>query len=984
SHSSTDYNELRFKEANYTTNWKSYNQVTYGDNVYISLTATDMNELSIDTCGVILMAVMNTGDTNFNDSQNTMINLTLTETGKHTGVYRGSITLSDATSLLENKMKLITASKILLVFGDTPTYQITPAEYNYLLTKTADTLYTAVYLPPTAFSSITLKEANYTQIKLSPIKLGDFMYIEIIADKNTSSNLLADTIKISVQSTTEKAVDSQDTIWELVETDKHSGIYRTAIYVIDINEAGIQLGGRVEATKGDWIEIKVLHPNTLQPITNPPVELKREVAYEITPDRLKEIKVFRDSGYSNLISNNKLSYEAPFNYLYIQAEAYDLQATSETYPYANDMLRDTVNVVISSIDANDSIVITLIETSENSNIYRNWVAAPVIKSIVINKFEGRSELEANRPDTIIIYGLVDNIVNSAPVTLYVENYQSPADQYVSSLKFYTGSDFSTELNADLISGDFLYVKLTALENASAAVLQDTKLITIHRNLNPLTGISQDSINVLLTEISVGSEDYRVVSPTPMPRIYNFTDKGNNYLLGLPGDVISLTLYNDTVIRAAASVGIPQSPYIITTVNAYKDNSYSAIINNYGEVEYDNIIYLEAIGDFGNSVIRDTTAIKITNISKSDSDFIIITLTESSKNSGKYYGNFKITKFTNFVKSELGCNEGDILKIEIFDVNCDTTAISPYPRYLQIAMPKPPNTLYSLKFMTQNYADELIGNITSGFTLYVEARGADASELTIDTILCRAYSTEDTSGIYFNLTETEKNSGIYRSSFSIANYTDAVNKILKANNNGTIIYIEAVSSNGNDTKVDTVAIQSATPPNNIIYATFKADNYQAELNEEILPNATLYLEIVANDLNSHTADTLLAYLVNSNISSNNPACSIPVILYETNKNSGIFRNTAFLGSITNRTTRTLQATYGNIIILISADKSDSITVTTFRSPNVITSMRLMNSNYTNTLTTLDTNFLYVEIYAEDANSLTADTVLCYAFSTYLAE
>nr|HPG31713.1 hypothetical protein [bacterium] len=555
--------------------------------------------------------------------------------------------------------------------------------------------------------------------------------------------------------------------------------------------------GSIEAAKRDWIEAKVLDPYTKLPTASPPgTEIKREVAYEITPDRLKSIKLFRDAAYSNAISNSKISFEAAYSFLYIEAEAYDLQAISDTNPYANDMLRDTANICLKSESTNDSITVTLIETAANSNIFRNWITIPVIKQIVVNKYEGRAELEATRPDTIQVYGIVSG--DSSLVKLYVENYKQPEDQYVLSLRFYTNSSADVELSSDLVSGDNLYIKLLAAENASAAILIDTKYITIHRNLNPVTGISSDSITVMLTETAVGSEIYKVGGLTAQPKIYYFTDNGNNYILGSPGDIISLTLYNDTLVRASATVGTPKSPDFLYALNAYKSSGQSSPLQNFGDIENNSTIYLEAIGDYGNSAIADTTSVKIENITKFPSEYIILTLTESGINTGKYYGNFRLEEFTNMTRGEIGVAPGDSIRIVLNDLNCDTTLMNPYPRYIKVAAIKQPANLNSLRFMKPDYSAELTGSVPLEYTLYIEARGADGSELTIDTMSCKASSNEDTQGISVELIETEKNSGQYRGYFKLMNFSDDVRKFLKATVSGCSVVITAVNASGEDT------------------------------------------------------------------------------------------------------------------------------------------------------------------------------------------
>jgi len=158
-------------------------------------------------------------------------------------------------------------------------------------------------------------------------------------------------------------------------------------------------------------------------------------------------------------------------------------------------------------------------------------------------------------------------------------------------------------------------------------------------------------------------------------------------------------------------------------------------------------------------------------------------------------------------------------------------------------------------------------------------------------------------------------------------------------------------------------------------------FSAPLSEEILPGSLLYIEVLAEDLNPVTADTISVSLINNNIPVSNSGSSIPVILVETDNNSGKFQGTAQLGSATNKTAAVLKAVYGDSITAHALTKDDTVYVTTPAAPVYLDNLRFMSSGFSSELTGDITSSitLYVEANGTDGNELTADTLEVYCSS-----
>ncbi|HON57714.1 MAG TPA: hypothetical protein PLJ38_11915, partial [bacterium] len=222
-------------------------------------------------------------------------------------------------------------------------------------------------------------------------------------------------------------------------------------------------------------------------------------------------------------------------------------------------------------------------------------------------------------------------------------------------------------------------------------------VKLFRNYN--NGTAQDSITIILTETAVGSEIYRVLGSEPIPKIYYFSDDNSNFLNAFANDTI--TVMSTTTPDSSydvTKIGSPQSPTFFFNLNVFNNNNFSGAIADSGLVTPTAELYLEARGDFGNNVVRDTSPFKIKNL-RTD-EFIIITLRETAGNSGRYQGTFRLRPATNDTLDELGVNLGDYLEITCMD--SVQISMPNYPKIIKVVESQLPLRLNNIYFKDKDF------------------------------------------------------------------------------------------------------------------------------------------------------------------------------------------------------------------------------------------------------------------------------------------
>lgn len=961
------YNQLIFTDDGYTKKWPIYVQVNFGDRIYVRFTGTDGNPLTIDTVAVNLFTI-----TTGADSLSYLYRLELNETLRNSGIYTGSVLLDVISAVTQGRMK--TRQGAYIVMNTADTY---PGHTDLRVVENAqDTLQTATSKAPNVFLNVSLKtKDDFTQVKYSPILWENFLYIEAEADKNSSSNLVSDTIAFLIVSRnratgtyTDPSVDrygvgSGNKIFYLVETAIHSGIYRNSeIEVKNINDIGVQrYSNRLEVASGDWVTITLLNPDG--DANN--MTFMREVAYTITPTRLKRINIFRDNSYS-LASKvaSYMSFEEAYRNFYFEVESFDIDGTiTDTEPYSNDMLQDTVMLQLTTYHNGvqfDSMTVTLLETDRNSNIFRNWYDVPYL---VNEQAIQQNQLEGNRDDTILVRSTVSDISYQAPMELLIQQFKSPTRDQIRSVRFYTDANYTQELaGTNLLMEDYVYIQVVAQPNASASILIDTtKVNLIRQDFNDTPpGDYNDSITIELTEVDVGSEIYRVKNPEPMPRIYYFRDEQSNYLTASALDTITVipwgtpvptdthTMFADTVPHDATKIGYPKSPTSIFVLNIFTDAGYSVAVPDTGVVAIDAEIFLEVRGDFGNNVIFDTTSLIITNTTKNEQ--IVVVLKETGPRDGRYRGGFRLKSATNDTLDELGVDLADRIVIRVYgdgngaepaSVTISIPSIS-YPKIIYVTQNSEPSVINNVKFKDGSFDKTILqlgGRVRKGSDLYIEVNGEDANPALSDYVYAWVFSVpSNVTPMYYidpvnvnnygisnargylklKLSEIEKHTGKYQGVCSIRDYNDTNQKFIDAQQSDSIIVIIRDIFDTLQLKADTIMVATNQQLTYITFLNFRTSDYQGDWGIYATFDDLLYIMLFGDIGSPVIADEVEVIVYKIKARDTTASDSIILKLKETGEQTGEYRGTIRLAQSPTDVTR-----YDAVPPIMSIDNGDTL-------------------------------------------------------------
>ncbi|HPG32127.1 MAG TPA: hypothetical protein PLQ81_15175, partial [bacterium] len=375
------------------------------------------------------------------------------------GVYTGQVLVTHTKNVLQNWLKNNQNDYIYLEPYDTSYWGAAGAgkKYNEII---ADSVQTATMRTPDYIFNLSLKkDADFSENKFSPIKWGDesagsYIYIQAQADKLTSSNLLADTVKVRVRA----ANDANNLDLILWETEIHSGIFRGQMEVRDLRNVTFKRVDALDVYPGDTVEIIAIEPN--QDPQHNPISYKTRAAIEAPPTKLKQIRVYRNPNFSGG-NISEVSFEEDYKYFYIEAEAWDYEGlvANDTIPYINDELRDTFTMILDNrsdpFQPPYQVRVEMTETSNNSNIYRTQLNIPYLSSTTSPDL---SLLFGRRGDSITIYP--DISVDKVPQyyqnamlptldsdygtkTITVAQYKRPQ---VKSITLFTGDNYSQPLS----------------------------------------------------------------------------------------------------------------------------------------------------------------------------------------------------------------------------------------------------------------------------------------------------------------------------------------------------------------------------------------------------------------------------------------------------------------------------------------------------------------------------------------------------------
>lgn len=275
-----------------------------------------------------------------------------------------------------------------------------------------------------------------------------------------------------------------------------------------------------------------------------------------------------------------------------------------------------------------------------------------------------------------------------------------------------------------------------------------------------------------------------------------------------------------------------------------------------------------------------------------------------------------------------------------------------------------------------YTPDAIGFFDSGYaipmtsarvgdTIYIQMNGDDINNTVTGSVSVKLTSTSDPAGITITLTETGPATGILRGTATLATATNGPAAQILANTGGTI----TVASITKVEKSATLTV-AASEPSVITELDIKTDGtYSVSLEDTVDIGSTLYIQVLATDANPLSSD-----ITTVRITSTTDQSGINVNLYETGRNTGIFRGAA-----------TVANNSDDLLDYIAAMNADTITVrsntdTAFfdtcqvknQPPTAIYSISLYQSNYTTQLTTAAGGATaYIELVGQDGNSYSQD-------------
>ncbi|HOL48414.1 MAG TPA: hypothetical protein PK189_09555, partial [bacterium] len=646
----------------------------------------------------------------------------------------------------------------------------------------------------------------------------------------------------------------------------------------------------------------------------------------------KKLYLYRDSSYSQYVSDLFVSYEERYKNLYFFAEAWDLDGLStDTYPYANDELPDTFNLILKNKNG-DVIKITMTETGNNTNLYKNTITNDI--PFVVETIQPAPAIYAERGETIVVYADVVGTYSgdTYPIELIVQQYKQPT---IKAVRFFTNSSYTQELNRlNLNIEDRLYPQV--IGEGSASILKDTITVLIKSSSSYGT---DTYIRVLLTETEVGSEIYRVTTPELIPLIYYRTDDNYNYIYANKGDTIEVYPEDQSYPRQYpywdfTYIALPQSPDRTYTINVFTDATYTNS-TLYKEVARDAYLYFEVRGDIGNNILIDTTMIALNKMGSNDT--IYIELTEIGPAQGVYRGFARLGDVSNITQKILGVNYGDTVIItSLKGVNLAPPLFSPPPVILVVVSNKNPNLINSIRFKNANYSALLSENLLNNGTLskvlnrtklYVELNGEDASPLLqefttenfvrifsynpnylfqIDAatqkpciynkIANETYQLDSTNAInqsegHISLTlwETDKNTGQYRGDVNLSTVNDTYKVLLKADTGYTIV-VWCKDSLGN-IYFDTAIVADFEEPKYITSLQFMEADYQNILNREVTFGEVLNIELFGDIANTLLADIAVVEVINLRSGD-----KVEITLKETGLTTGFYRGIVALSEL----------------------------------------------------------------------------------------
>ncbi|HOL47901.1 MAG TPA: hypothetical protein PK189_06925 [bacterium] len=945
-------------------NW----QQNVNTEIYMQLTGADGNPKNADTVEIMLVDEYLDANGQLVLSEGDSIVIGLLEISENAGVYRGTAMLRRLSNARYREIGTSEGHFVLCgvdkngngrldwnnneIYDTVVLAQFDPPDYVYAIDLRTDYTYSASLNVPVLPYQIPKNDIRYAASEnLSQL------WIEARADSATASNLLNDSFAVEIISFRGDTIipgltysggyyyfdasklSNQDFIDSYVlDTDiivlkevggPNSGLYRnydeiTNEYincVITSNIAEKDNPGRIyirqkesDNTYGDTILVRSLVPLDTSDTINPYASsYKTATAYtrsatKLSPIKLDYIRLYDSSNYVNPIIDFQRSFEEPFDALYIQVKSADAEG------FANDVLIDEIDVEVHNLTRSPTdlrgdtkIIVSLIETGQNTNIFRTKQVAYTTAKVISKKhaldFETitrneRGELYCNRGDTIVIIAPTVTFEPNKSDYYYIAQYKAPNPVSISR----TNESYSEAITTNYLIDELIYIQVIADRGSifsSNSILKDTLTVWV-KNLNP--NIASPLLKLELEETEIGSEIYRVNTyKYPLLRLSTFTLQEANILEAYPGDTIimwcerralsetgGIILTNITDTRYVA---IESKPKTIYSIEIKTGPDYKIDYKPTDELVYEQIIYVQVRADIGDAALIETTEVWVYH-SKDLTDTIEVVLTEEAPASPFYRGTFKIKPLTNDTLDEIGVDPGETIVVK-HPLNWNIA--SPI---LKIASPTPPSNVNSVAFTDEGYTKKL-RDVNGGYVLpyptdnilYIELNGQDVNERLVDEVyvILKSYKNGNLANlqgaIKVKLTETGTKTGKFHGTVTVSETSDT-ERIEIRGYFGDVIYVYSLD----EIRFDSVGIPLPQQPEYITNIFIKDANYDVDrVNERFGFSDILYIEARGGSGNKLLRDTTAVdvYALDKN-QQPLPGAKVRVELVESDIANGIYR------------------------------------------------------------------------------------------------
>nr|HPG31333.1 hypothetical protein [bacterium] len=384
--------------------------------------------------------------------------------------------------------------------------------------------------------------------------------------------------------------------------------------------------------------------------------------------------------------------------------------------------------------------------------------------------------------------------------------------------------------------------------------------------------------------------------------YGWTNNTLNYIGARWDDAIKVNVVN-FAFEKSITVAKPLEPVVINSLNFMYIGFQSVLSEDY-RISMNEQLYFQIIAqedaeplmvDSIPVVLKDAAGIELFSVN----------LFETGKNTGIYNNQsaaVKITDITNIYEKTIKEKRGSFITVNARNLT-DT---------IYFINPKPPTSIIDAKFTDAGFSNAFSGKrFEKPLQVQVWVQAYDLEPYYADTLQVIVQRLDSqTDSLSLTLTETSKNSGIFRTSafFTISDATIIAQNTLKVN------YGETAGLMINNALADTFLINYSFGPDFLTDLYFSNSGWNGKLpeNYHIDKGENLYIEALGHSGSQDIIDTFYVILKN-----NRTADSITLLLTESSKNSGIYRNSqAVINNYTNDFYKWIGASYGDSITIYS--------------------------------------------------------------------